>query len=374
MKISNLKEGMILKNYKELCGVLDVEPKKTGSNSYKSQIREFETRFEFHKQGHKIIIDKIYEEAKANMYSKANGNNSQYIDDMEYLMLNLLSKFKIKKDEKIGFSKNFLYSYCGLINDNYKIVRGNALKFSEMIDMPIQTINECFDYTNNRMLKALQRTLNRMKKESLITWGNGYNMVMIDENNKQYLKVASIEDEKIIMSIERRLMVQIGAANKRLIFVSGLWDNFKSKANAQLKEYYPDLCYYYDNINFNYNNKDIELALKKYENATKSEVKSTINDKFSKSLDGTIKRRHEKAKQLDDSNVFNNYRKSEEYPKEQKIVKNSIVKSDSEKIQLKSDYNKTRVKSLQQSFFNKYSEDTEKQLDFNDFDVAEIPF
>lgn len=374
MKVDNLIKGMILKNYKELCSVLGIEPKKTGSNSYKSQLKEFETRFEFHKEGHKIIIDKIYKEGKSKVDKRTDGNNSKYIDDMEYLILSLLSKFKIKKDEKIGFSKNFLYSHCGLINDNYRVVKGNALKFSEMTDMPIQTINECFDYTNNRMLKALQRTLNKMQRQSLITWGNGYNMVMMNEDGQQYLKVASIEDEKIIMAVERELMNKMGASNKRLIFISGLWENFKSKANSKIKEYYPDLCYYYDNICFNYNNKDINSALKKYENTKKNEAKLTINNKFSKSLDGTINRRHEKAKTSDDNSVFNNYRKSEEYPKEQKIVKNTIVKNDSKKIKLKSEYDKTKVKSLQRSFFDKYSNEPEKQLNFNDFDVADIPF
>lgn len=372
MKVNNLKEGMILKNYKELCSVLDI-PVVSGKQK-QLQIKDLERYVEYHKIGNKIIIDKIFKEVISKVDNRGKGNNTKYVDDIEYLILTLLNKFKLSKDEKIGFSKNFLYSYCGLSNENYRLIKGNTIKFSQLIDMPVQTINECFDYTNNRMLQTLQRTLNKMQRQALITWGNGYNMVMIDENNEQYLKVASVEDEKHIMSIERKIMTNMGALNKRLIFNGGQWESFKSKANDELKKMYPNLYYYYDNISFNYNNIDIIEALEKYENMKKTEVKVTVNNKFSKSLDGTIKRRHEKAKLSSSNNILDNYKKSEDYPKEQTKIKNVIIKHDSDKVDLKIKYDKKKVKSLQKKFYDKYNKETYEQLNFNDFDVADIPF
>lgn len=371
MKIENLKEGMILKNYKELCRVLGIEVK--GGKQKQLQMKDLQRYVELYKDGNKIIINKIFEEVMSKVDNRSKGNNVKYADDIEYLILTLLNKFKLEKDEKIGFSKNFLYSYCGLSNDNYKLVKGNTLKFSQLIDMPVQTINECFDYTNNRMLKTLQRVLNRMKKQSLITWGNGYNMVMINDDNEQYLKVATIEDEKHILSIERSIMKVMGVENKRLIFTGGQWDTFKSKANDELKRIYPNLYYYYDNIYFNYNNEDIKQILSVYENR-KDASKITVNNKFSKSLDGTIKRRHEKAKTIASNDILNNYKKSEEYISDQRKIKDVIVKHDSEKVDLKIKYNKTKVKSLQKKFYDKYSDETYEQLDFNDYDIADIPF
>lgn len=373
MKIENLTEGMILKNYKELCSVLEIEP--IGGNKKQSLLKDLNRYIKYHKEGNKFVIDEIYKEVKEKVDKRFNGNNTKYADDIEYLILTLLDKFKISKDEKVGFSKNFLYSYCGLSNENYRLVKGNTLKFSQLIDMPVQTINECFEYTNNRMLKTLQSALNRMKRQSFITWGNGYNMVMLDENNEQYLKVATIEDEKNILSIERYIMDEMGTMNKRLIFIGGQWNSFKSKTNAELKKIYPNLYYYYDNISFNYNNKDIKRALNQYENGIKTDVKNKVNDKFSKSLDGTIKRRHERAKKEGLNNLLDNYKRSDEYPKEQGKIKNVIVKRDSEKIELKNSYDKTKVKSLQKTFYDKYSNKIYEQLNFNDFDIAEdIPF
>lgn len=378
MKIDKLKNGQIFKNYKELCGALEI-PTKVGK-AKQLQMKDFERYFKYHKEGHKIVIDEIYSKELKKVDKRTKGNNTKYADDMEYLILSLLDKFEIGKDEKVGFSKNLLFSHCGLINDNYRIIKGNTLKFSQLVDMPIQTINECFDYTNNRMLKNLQSTLNRLKKRFLIVWGNGYNIVLKDEYGKEYLEVADTAMEKEILSIERNLLLEMGYSNKRFIFVCGQWNNFKEKATEQLKELYPNISYYYDNISFNYNNEDIKKALKEYETLDKKEAKEKINTNFSKSLDGTIDRRHKKAKDgIGFGNyieTIENYRKSANYTIEQKKIKDTLVNRDSEKVVLNIEYDKTKVKHLQKQYFEQYNSNNIKQLSFNDYDIAEenIPF
>lgn len=376
MKIKNLKIGQVLKNYKELCTILEIEP--TTGKSKQLQLKELERYCKHHKEGNKIIIDEIYSKELKKMDRRSNnkgGNNVKYVGDMEYLILSLLNKFNISKRERVGFSKNLLFSHCGLINENYRVIKGNTLRFSQLVDMPVQTINECFDYTNNRMLKTLQSALNRMQRQALITWSNGYNMVLIDDKGQEYLEVASVEAEKIIMSIERSLMLEMGHKNKRFIFTSGQWNLFKEKATEQLKELYPNLSYYYDNISFNYNNKDIKNALKEYETIDKKQVKQDVNNKFSKSLDGTIDRRHKKATDgISWGNyieTIKNYRKSENYPIEQKKLKNTMINNDSEKVVLKSDYDKTKVKYLQKKYYEKYNSNNTEQLTFNDYDIIE---
>ncbi|MEG0824046.1 MAG: hypothetical protein RSG07_06025, partial [Erysipelotrichaceae bacterium] len=313
--------------------------------------------------------------------NRTKGNNVKYADDMEYLILSLLNKFKISKEERVGFSKNLLFSHCGLINENYRLVKGNTLKFSQMIDMPVQTINECFDYTNNRMLKTLQSALNRMQRQALITWSNGYNMVLVDDKGQEYLEIATIEDEKAIMSIERNIMLKIGYTNKRLIFTGGQWNSFKEKATNQLKSIYPNIKYYYDNISFNYNNEDVTKVLNEYETIDKKQVKQEVNSKFSKSLDGTIDRRHKKAKEKTpfgkSFETIENYRKSNVFPQEQKEIKDIIINNNSEKVVLNKDYDKTKVKYLQKTFFEKYNPINMEQLNFNEVDIVEeenIPF
>lgn len=378
MKVENLKTGQVLKNYKELCDVLDI---KVASGKQKQlQLKELERFIIYHKEGNKIFIDEIRSKELKKVDNRSQGNNIKYADDIEYLILELLNRFEIKGNERVGFSKNFLFSQCGLVNDNYRTIKGNTLKFSQMIDMPVQTISECFDYTNNRMLKTLQSTLNRMSRQSLITWSNGYNMVLVDDKGEEYLEIASTENEKEIMKVERSIMLQMGYTNKRLIFMGGQWNYFKEEATKQLKENYPDLRYYYDNISFNYNNKDIAKALNEYEILDKQQVKQNINNKFSKSLDGTIDRRHKKYKKEipfgNSIKTIENYRKSDEFPQEQKIIKDTLINKDSPKVVLNKAYDKTKVKYLQKTFFEKYNPSNTKQITFNDYDIAEdnIPF
>ena len=160
----------------------------------------------------------------------------------------------------------------------------------------------------------------------------------------------------------------------------GQWNNFKEKATEQLRELYPNLSYYYDNISFNYNNEDIKKALKEYETLDKKEAKQKVNTNFSKSLDGTIDRRHKKAKENtqwgNSIETIENYRKSKEYVEQQKEIKNMMIDNNSEKITINIEYDKTKVKHLQKKYFEQYNSNNIKQLSFNDYDIAEenIPF
>lgn len=73
MKLDNICEGLIVKNYKEMCSLLD-EPIK-GGDSKKSQLKEWDRYFEYHKDGNKFIIDEIYSECKVKDDNRSYGNN-----------------------------------------------------------------------------------------------------------------------------------------------------------------------------------------------------------------------------------------------------------------------------------------------------------
>lgn len=57
MNIENLSEGQIFKNYKALCEALGIKP--TTGKSKQIQMNKLSERVEWHKEGNKIIIDKI---------------------------------------------------------------------------------------------------------------------------------------------------------------------------------------------------------------------------------------------------------------------------------------------------------------------------
>ena len=62
MKIENLHEGQVFKNYKELCAALGLEV--VGGNQKKSQIKDIKRYCSFSRDGYKYIIDEIYDVPK----------------------------------------------------------------------------------------------------------------------------------------------------------------------------------------------------------------------------------------------------------------------------------------------------------------------
>jgi len=342
MKIENLKKGMILKNYKELCSVLGVSPKKTGSNSHKSQLKEFERHFKFHKEGHKIIIDDLFKEAKSKVDKRIDGNNNDLSKNLRYMILHLCHKNKLKSKVEIGYSKTFLYSYCGMINENYRDTKGNKKAFAQHLNLEQLAIEECFEYTDNRMSQALRRALSSLTNTNkALGYRYGYNYVL---SSIKHHATADIDEETIIRDIENKIMKQMQINRYDKIYAYGRWDEFKFKVINTLKEehplYFKNLKYYYNVIVLNYKETSIRRTIEGFEDSFKlnyTSAKSNVNKYFSKSLDGTITRRHKKNEVLtgDDLTDLTVYRGSKGYVKEQKKAKNTIVKEDAKKVDFK---------------------------------------
>lgn len=76
MDISNIQAGEIYKNYKELCSILG-EQQKT-SNSKNAQLKEWERYFSYSRDGHKFIINEIYNSPQPKQDARSQGNNRKY--------------------------------------------------------------------------------------------------------------------------------------------------------------------------------------------------------------------------------------------------------------------------------------------------------
>lgn len=340
MKIENLKEGMILKNYKELCSVLGIKP--SNGNTKISQMKELERNIKYHKNGNKFVIDEIYKEVKEKMDKRTNGNNNDLSKNLRYMILHLCYKNKLKSKVEIGYSKTFLYSYCGMINDNYRDTKGNKKAFAQYLNLEQLAIEECFEYTDDRMGQALRRSLSVLTNTNkALGYRYGYNYVLSTEKNHI---TADIDLETIIRDVENKTMKQMKVNRYDKIYNLGRWDDFKFKVINTLKNeyslYFGDLKYYYNVIVLNYKDSSIKRTMEGFEEAFDLDfkiAKSNVNKYFSKSLDGTITRRHEKNKVLNNENLDekNIYRSSKNYVKEQKKAKNTIVKEKTKKVDFK---------------------------------------
>ena len=128
MKIENLHEGMVIKNYGELCKLLEIE--RTGGSSKRAQLKELDTYCSYHTQGHKIIIDEIYKERKKkvdNRFGKINYPSFK-VPEEDFDSIGIY-KIQLNNDVYIGsttagFRARFQQHIC-----NY-----NTLSTKEMIE------------------------------------------------------------------------------------------------------------------------------------------------------------------------------------------------------------------------------------------------
>lgn len=65
MNLSNLKPGMKVKNYKELCKLLEIPVK--GGDAKKKQMKEIDEVIKYEKSGQAFIIKEIYDKKQLNL-------------------------------------------------------------------------------------------------------------------------------------------------------------------------------------------------------------------------------------------------------------------------------------------------------------------
>ena len=163
ININNLKEGMIIKNYKELCNILDI--KVTTDNAKKSQKTDLLQYCQYHKEGNKFIIDSIYSTMKPKEDKRQYAIHSKY-------------KKEFNIDHKLKYHKGIYY-----IIDKY---------MNLYIGSTISSFRKRF---NSHITRKYKNSNNRLKTYDLLHNNNGTFNILYDMNN--------IEDEELIRMVEQ---------------------------------------------------------------------------------------------------------------------------------------------------------------------------
>jgi len=353
MKIENLTTGQVLKNYKELCEVLGIEQKKTGSNPHKAQFKELERYCKYHKEGHKIVIDELFSKELEKVDNRKLGNNNDQAKCLRYLLCNLLSAYKIEKNEVIGFSKGLLLRKLNLINENYASAKTQREQYAQALDVEKFALDECIEYIDNRSINAVKKAMQVLVSQKVI--GYKYSYTWVDHTGVHH-HCCTLE-HNAIMEAEFEIMETMSIRSKGKIFEFGRWNEFKREVKLYLMNKYGDffqkIDYYYSSFHFNYNMEQLQKHMRYME--TRQEISyqkaiEGIQELWSKSLDTTIDNKYAKAIKGAWGAGFDeveSYRRSIEYKPEQKKLKNSMTKQDYPKVemseQLKFDINQVEI-------------------------------
>lgn len=344
MKVENLKEGQVIKNYKKLCDVLEIKTKTGGAKI--NQLKELEQYVSYHKDGNKFVIDKtlnkdytgkeIGKTISGKEDKRTMGNNNEQAKCIRYLLCNLLSNYQLEKDEVIGFSKGTLLKNLMMINDNYTTAKGRRKAYAQHMDVSIIAIDECIEYVDNRSVNAVKRAIQTLVNQKVIGYKYSYSWV----DNKGIHHHCDVATHNIIMQAEFDVMENMNIRNKGKIYEFGRWIDFKDRVRYYLITNFGDIFenidYYYSSFHFHYNNEQLKKHLNYMEEKQNINLQiATDNMKlvWSKSLSRTINKKYHKNSTGAWGEGFDEiekYRRNTSYVKEQELIKNSITKQDYE--------------------------------------------
>lgn len=309
LRVENLHEGQIIKNYKELCKILEIEEKP--GKSRQLQHNHFNQYFEYKKEGHKYIINKIYKNVENKI--KRGGNNRLFVDDFRNLIISILHN---NRSETMLISKGMLYKTMNLVNENYLLGRNNMTKLSEITEIPQTSIYDFYDYNSVKLKDTVERNLKHCRNRSLLIYENvmcvaiqealiAYNELdkpILDEHGRVVsesrltYREATKQEKQVILKYEKEVKNENGWKDNQEIFLKGKWKYFKQQVENKLIQANTNIKFYYEAYRITWNNKDIDEEYKKSCSEISSiEIKNNINHNMVESIKKSTMKRHNKA-------------------------------------------------------------------------------
>ena len=289
MNTSNLYQGMIIKNFKELCNILEI-PAKVG-RSKTLQLIDFNRYFTYTKQGQKFIITKILEEPLPKIDHRKdidkNGNHSKYVENIKALILNQLL---ISDEHGYTLTKNNLFEFLGMVNKLY-LQKDIAKQILPKQDSNIteHDINHFYMRTNGKLTKILFDSLNSLQRKYLIKYREINIIVRVNDKGIEKHTEATREEELILLSAKFNALVEMGLENIMQVVLKFKTEEYYKKVNKLLN--ISNIKYSYKQIELLFNKKDVLLQLSLMEI---SENRKELNDKIINAINQNAERVYSK--------------------------------------------------------------------------------
>lgn len=287
MNIDNLQIKQTIKNYKELCDLLDW--KISAGDSKKSQLKELERYCKYHKEGNKFIIDEIHNEPKDKQDNRKNnkGKSADYIDD---LALRLLGEFLTKgKDNNLTIGKSVLLRDVGLVNSNYSYCKQRQEKLANYLDIDKETIYDYYNSVDSMVVNNLERALKNLSNEKIIDLDtttivcknkllgvNYKHETYIDEFDEEIERIipianadiiyeeVTLEEHEIILKVEGETLDKMKVRRVTDLFATGRIKEYYNECYKQIRRELSDFNYYFKAYKITYNYDRIVNKLNEY--------------------------------------------------------------------------------------------------------------
>lgn len=282
---STLVVGMVIKNYKELCAILNEEA-KTGK-AKQLQLKNWKRYFDWEKDGQKFIIVDIYDTPLPKEDLRRKGNNSIYKNYIELILLQYLSK---QEGYRKTFTKRNWLELLGMINSKYGKEPKMKLK---QLDYCIndQEITLFYIRSNKKLERVLHDALSNLQREKLIIVEYETVIVSVDERGKEHRFIANDYQKKKILQTERYILKNVMQyKNMFYVYIKNKSNEYYNKVNEKLHELY-GWKYYYKQIKIIYDQPNIVDAIPSKEVMLQKEI---LNSKIIEFLNDNAKNVYEK--------------------------------------------------------------------------------
>ena len=341
----NIYEGLIVKNYKEMCQLLN--EKITGGDSKKAQVNNWKRYFDFQKDGQKFVILKVYDEPFPTDEARQR-REGIYIRYIECLLMKAIAKSSTRG--RLMVTQSNLYKDLGMVGEKYseyyktKLQRkddeddsdnnseDDNVEFKHFISQVLERVNskgKPYEFDNNKMIvdgnvitkvnewnvytfyqatnkklkTILDRALTSMQNRKLINYSNYFQIVKKTgrKNSKgkeilDYDNISTPDEMQIITDIQRKAIVKIGCEDVFEINYKHKWKEYQEAIDDITQERCPDWAFFYPvfvithcNDLSTQSNKDIEEIMKK----TTLEQQEELNKQVVKALSAMFQRKFE---------------------------------------------------------------------------------
>lgn len=271
--VTNIHEGMEVKNYIELCKLLNQEP--VTNHSRTSQKKTWERYFEFETIGQKYYIGQIYDEP----IPKSVKDGSVYVPLIETLFAALLSR---QEGEHLRCRYNFLLDQFNMVNPRYKELslgttygsikdyiddNGNAVTVDK------DSYNDFRVASYSRFLSILKSSLNSMKSRKLLSKVEdevvvvttvvqpGYEDYDFEDPIRKY-HIATEAETNQIVEIERHVLREMGANSVFQINARGQWGEYSRRVDEKLSATNPTWVHVFRQLHVMFSHNTIDDGLK----------------------------------------------------------------------------------------------------------------
>lgn len=320
MQIENLIEGMVLKNYRQLCEVLGEKIK--GGKSKTLQLKELERFIKYRKEGNKFVIEEVFETPKEKIDNRgksegSRGNNTVYFDkilDAFLCMVVQMAEESNGEDIVLIKSTGELMRDMAIRNKNYEIAKYTPYYYSQQTNTDVNNVKKIVQEKDSYDYSAFNSVYNALDKSDLCTVINTIYVEVYKPLLDEHGNIKRDKDGKVIYSCNteyreatKREFIEINDIKRNVMMDMGYDSMWYIVNNEKLsKEFYRKV----DNLTFaklgiikNYPKREFHFKkstlikyLQKFKGLTYEDIIDIGNEIYSKRIASNITKKSDDIK------------------------------------------------------------------------------